>query len=339
MNSNTHIQKLRYPEYAHATGVASVVNMAQHLGSEEQLAYTFAQDKKLLQILARQNKVGKDCLLLTAGADAALHHISETFLYKGKMSIIPLPAFGRFEFHTKVTGAQAFFVAHSRFPYSFDLSNITQVAKAKNASVIFIANPNNPTGEMIRKEILLRFVNDNAQSLVVVDEVLIENDTDSIVSYSKNCKNLVVVKSLSKLYKIPGLRIGYMVAHPACIALIGKTVSPFAISSLSIHSARKILMDKKSLQAVKKSMVRARELLKRSVQLPITDTHASVCLVDAGTRKVSLYDYLKKHGILTVDARSFRGLGGVNAVRVVLTDVTNVKKLIKALQEYTNIAE
>lgn len=334
MKVNKHIQLMNYPEYANVSLVVKAVccNLSQHTGSKKIFDYAFSQDKKLIGLIARLENLKEEHILLTAGADAALHHIAETFLDLGKISIIPVPSFGRFEFHTKVIGAKAFFVKHTKFPYSFDLERVTSMAKAKNANIIFLANPNNPTGELISTERLRNFIEENKNSLVVIDEVLVENIQDSVSGFTNLYKNLIVIKSFSKLLEIPGLRIGYMLADKGLIKIISKTVSPYEISSLSMDIAKRILSDKKYLINIK-TRHDAREYLTKNLPLPLTNTNASVGLI-YGERNISLFDYLLKHGILTVNGKMFRGLERTNTVRITINNKKDIMKLINVIKKY-----
>ncbi len=334
MNINKHVQMLEYPEYADSFKTKKVrLNLAQHKGRDEECNYTLSQDKSLLRSIARIENLKKENILITAGADAALHHIAEVFLDDGKIAVIPTPSFGRFEFHVKVVGGKIVFVGHQTFPYSFDLDKITKVAKANQAEIILLANPNNPTGELIDKKRLERFIIENKQRLIAIDEVLVEDRKDSLGEFVNSYKNLVVVKSFSKLFGVPGLRVGYILANPQLVRLLSKTVSPYEISSLSLLTVKRILSDRKYIGKVKRELKKARNLLKEHLSFPLTNTSASLGLI-SGSGKTSLFDYLSKHGILTVEGRSFRGLENSNSIRIVINNVSDIKKLIRIIKKY-----
>lgn len=332
MNINKHIQQLDYPEYAGDSFGIPEVDLSRHVGRDDKFSYVLAQDKELIKQIAELENLKEENILITAGADAALHHIAETFLESGKTAIIPVPSFGRFEFHTKVVGARVVFVKHIKFPYSFDLERITRLAKEKNTDLIFLANPNNPTGELINKKRLKQFIKENAKRTVVIDEVLIEDIKDSI-GESVEYKNLIIVKSFSKLFGIPGLRIGYILANRYMLRMIRKTASPYEISSLSLYAVKEILLNRKYLIKTKVELKKARTLLKKELPLPVSNTEASIGIIDGGNRS-SLFDYLLKHGILTVDGRNFRGLEKTNTVRIIINSKKDIEKLIKTLKKY-----
>ena len=121
MHINKHIQKLDNPEYANMPIPNVKINLAQHAGKDKLDDYILSQDKDLITNISKMEGVKGENVLITAGADAGLHHVAETFLDRGKIAVIPTPSFGRFEFHVKSTGAESIFVHHARFPFSFDL--------------------------------------------------------------------------------------------------------------------------------------------------------------------------------------------------------------------------
>lgn len=333
MKINKHIQKLEYPEHVGRPSISINLDLSQHTGRAEETNYLLSQDKEVLVIIARREKLEKECILLTAGADAALHHIAETFLDKGKIAIIPVPSFGRFEFHTKVVGAKPFFVKHTQFPHSFDLERITKIAQDKKAEFIFLANPNNPTGELISKKRLKKFIQDNADSLIVIDEVLVEEEKDSLSELVNTYNNLVVIKSFSKIFGVPGLRIGYILANPQLRNIIGKTVSPYEISSFSLHFLKTLLSKNKDLNKRKRELRQTRDLLREELPFSLSNTGASVGLIKA-EKNNSLFEYLLKHGILTVDGKNFRGLEKTNMVRIIINSKKHIEKLIDIIKRY-----
>lgn len=337
MKVNEHIKRLEYPEYADSINIKIDYNLAQHKGRNKKYSYTLAQDSEVIDFIAKNEGLSKENISLTAGADTALHHIVETFLDEGKIALIPLPSFGRFEFHTKVSGSKVLFVKHIKFPYSFDLEEITKTAREKNASVIFLANPNNPTGELINKQRLKRFIKENRERITVIDEVLVEDTEDSVAGFVNKFKNLIVIKSFSKLFEIPGLRIGYFLANPYIQKMVRKTISPYELSSLSLFAFKKMLISKKQLSKTKSKLQKIRDLLKKQVSLPLTNTKASVVMIDGGMQNVSLYDYLLKNGILTIAGKNFRGLEQTNTVRAVISNLKDVKKLTTVLKNYKKI--
>lgn len=333
MKINKYIKNLDYPEYTNRSFASVKVNLAQHKGRDDEYNYMLSQDKELIRRIARLEHLREENVLLIAGADAALHHIAETFLDSGKTAVIPAPSFGRFEFHTKVVGAKVVFVKHSKFPYSFDLKRIEKMARKIKATVIFLANPNNPTGELINKTRIKKFIGKNDRCVIVVDEVLIEESRDSVAELVNVYKHLVVVQSLSKLLGIPGLRIGYLLASPELLRVLGKVVSPYEVSSLSLEAAKNLLSDRGYMSKRREEIKEARNLLKARIELPLTNTDASVGLIE-GLQGIPLFEYLRKHGILTVDGENFRGLEKTNTVRVVISSKKDIEKLVRVVKKY-----
>ena len=119
--------------------------------------------------------------------------------------------------------------------------------------IVFIANPNNPTGTLIQPKDLVQFVKKvSASVLVVIDEAYIEflEKPADMVSLIRSGKypNLLVTRTFSKIYGLAGLRIGYAVGHPELIAALEKIREPFNVNSLAQTAAIAALDDKEHVQ-------------------------------------------------------------------------------------------
>ncbi len=119
-------KNLEYPEYASAKEIKAKIDLSlseNEYHSERALErmkkftevnlYKLSQDQELLELISEKLRVKKESILITAGCDCALHHIAETFLEMEDKVVIPIPCFGRYEFHTKVCGGSLFL---STFP-------------------------------------------------------------------------------------------------------------------------------------------------------------------------------------------------------------------------------
>jgi histidinol-phosphate aminotransferase len=111
-----------------------------------------------------------------------------------------------------------------------------------DTTVVYLCNPNNPTGTYVATEDVRRFVAGLPQSvLVVVDEAYFEfverSDYRSMVKEAAEAPNLVVMRTFSKIYGLAGLRIGYLVGHPEVLAGLRRTQLPFTVTTLAQHAA------------------------------------------------------------------------------------------------------
>lgn len=338
---NKHILKLSYPEY----GGAKDKNIKLDLSTSENpvklkfksnidfSGYSFSQDPELIEKISFQCRANPKNILLTAGCDGALHHIAETLIDTCDEVLIPCPSFGRYEYHTKVLKGKPLFLHFDKFPFEFRIDKIIMEIQRKRPKLVFIANPNNPTGHYLEKEKIIQLLENAKETYIVLDEALIDylGEENSCADLIEQYPNLIVTRSFSKLYGMAGLRLGYMLANENLITEIAKTVSPFEVNNYAIDIAKQALGDiehkKMSREIVKSGL----DVLRQS-GIKITDTQTAIALIC----EENIYEYLKDHGIMTVSGENFRGLDK-NCARVCIKDTEIMKKVIKVLNQKLKI--
>lgn len=104
-------------------------------------------------------------------------------------------------------------------------------------NIIFLCNPNNPTGHLIKKDDILDLTRGLSDTLVVVDEAFMEFTSKpeqfSVIPYASEIENLIVVRSLTKLFGIPGIRLGFLVAHSKITEMLSAHKEPWSVNSLA----------------------------------------------------------------------------------------------------------
>lgn len=244
-------------------------------------------------------------------------------------------SFGRYEFHTKIMGGEPIFINFPGFPFEFDVHEIIKLSKKIKPKLLFLANPNNPTGHYIEKEKIINLVKNLKQTFIVIDESLIDylEPDASCVGLTKRFSNLIATRSFSKLYGLAGMRIGYLASNKNIIKQISKTISPFEACSFAITSAITVLDDYNHL---KKSKLLVEKNLKSIKSLPLKSTNSScsTILIECNTKR-HLHPFLLERKIRTVSCEHFRGLEKRNAVRINLAaSRKEIQKLCKALNKF-----
>lgn len=168
---------------------------------------------RLIETLAVKNNVRKDNILVAAGSTEVLDLILRYAASQQGNFVLAYPTYSYWSDPVVRMGLERKVV-----PLTKDKKmDLPAMLKAINGETkfVYVCNPNNPTGTVCDKDELLRFVNEaSKQTLVIVDEAYIDYTTQpSLVSESVQNKNLVVVKTFSKIYGLAGARIGYMIAH------------------------------------------------------------------------------------------------------------------------------
>ena len=350
---NRFVKDLEYPEYASTKRIKPKIDLSlsENIFTSKNVLnelkrvsykvneYKLSQDPELLDLISDKLSVKQENILITAGCDYALHHVAETFIEPGDKVVIPVPCFGRYEFHTKVCGGIPVLIKFSQPPNEIDLETVKKYVIESRAKIVFLGNPNNPTGHLIPKSEMKKFIDEMNETLVIVDEALIDAlpKNSSCVDLVDTYPNLIVTRSFSKFYGLAGMRIGYLVACEETIKHISKTVSPFEVSSLSIELAKIVLKDEEFHKQIREISKRSVEILKSESPLPVSNTSAAVALLYGENKIPDLYQKLLSHGILTVNGKAFRGLEDVNCVRITLHNGRYLKILIETLKEIISV--
>ena len=354
-----YLAELDYPEYAHAysrrkkpietrddlpildlslwgdtihPGMVEVIRKAMLSISK----YQESQDPELLAGMAARFGYPKKSISIVAGADDALRIAAQYCIRPGSRVLIPVPSFGRYEYHAYINEADIHYLRFDQYPYRIDVRKVAEYANKHNIECIFLANPNSPTGSAIPAE-EIKYLLESVTAAVILDEsLLIESKGSVSPKLLKEHENLFVCGSFSKLFSLAGVRIGYLVVNPKHQAAVGQLVSPFEVSVLGIALAKFVLQreewsDFKAAQ-IKKGIAKLRNFEHPSFR--VSETCAPIALLEyIGPSKQDLHEMLKKEGILTISGKNFRGLENANAVRIIIRNERDITQLLRRLQK------
>ncbi|PKM82818.1 MAG: histidinol-phosphate transaminase [Firmicutes bacterium HGW-Firmicutes-13] len=199
----------------------------------------------LREALALKLGVEIDNLIVGNGSDEILKLLAETFLEPGDEIIIAQPSFSEYEFVGKIMGAACIFVPLKDFTHDLEAMCRAVTDKTK---MVFICNPNNPTGTIVKKAEVEAFLKDlEPQVLVVFDEAYYEYVTDEqypeSLDYVGEGQNVITLRTFSKIYGIAGQRIGYGIAKPRLISALNRVREPFNVNTLAQVGALAALGD------------------------------------------------------------------------------------------------
>ena len=207
---------------------------------------------------------------------------------------------------------------------------------------MFICNPNNPDGSVLKIEELKDLLNENSNTHFVVDEAYNEftNAVKSALPLIKKYKNLTIVRSLTKTFAMPGLRLGYMVSGVNFIAEIVKLKMPWSVNSLAIASGEFIFNNYNKLSFDILALLKEVTVFKKAVNqidyLEVVEGGTTYFLVALKKNKkaAALKKYLvEEHQLLIRDATNFTGLKGEFIRLSVQVEFAN-NTLLNALKEW-----
>ncbi|MGV8092680.1 MAG: aminotransferase class I/II-fold pyridoxal phosphate-dependent enzyme [Mangrovibacterium sp.] len=282
----------------------------------------------LARRIEEKRNLTKGSVLITNGAVEAFYLLAASL--SKKRSLVYIPSFAEYTDACRAFKHDLKLCDHRTFP---DVS-------LNELDAVWIGNPNNPDGKLFDIQVLLAQITDNPDTLFIVDEAYAEFtlENNSIAGKACHLPNLAVVCSLTKRYAIPGIRLGYLVSHPARVNEIQQHIMPWRINSLAIEAGMFCLSEKF------RDEFDIHELLKESkrVQAEINkikgfkaEPSETLFFLVKGPVKTS---YLKQmlardHKILIRDASNFPGLSGYH-FRISIQTPEENDILIRVLKEW-----
>src|SRR5688572_4009252 len=200
---------------------------------------------ELKQALARRYGVDMASIVLGNGSNDVLELVALAFLGPGRAAVFSQHAFAVYPLATQARGARAIVVPARA--YAHDLEAMAK-ALDDETYVVWVANPNNPTGTFARHEEVEAFLRRIPERVLVVldeayNEYLPPDLRGDTVRLLKRHPNLVVTRTFSKAYGLAGLRVGYALAHASVADVMNRVRQPFNVNSIALAAARSALDD------------------------------------------------------------------------------------------------
>jgi histidinol-phosphate aminotransferase len=284
--------------------------------------------------LARYFGVSADELLLSNGTDEALHLIADTFLESGDSVLLVEPTFAMYRFYSELAGSriQALrYDANLRFP----MTEVVRALRTRSApKIFFLANPNNPTGNVLEPAQLRRILKAAGKTLVVVDEAYFEYSGVTILPWIRRHTNLVVTRTFSKAAGLAGLRIGCIFAARELAAGFRKAQSPYPVNIAALVAARAAVRYRADMRRTLREFRRNRAELRRGLKrlgIRFFPSAANFILLNLGDRAKSVVASLARAGTLIRDRSS--DFGGEGYVRITVGTFAQTRRVLSQLKE------
>ncbi len=269
------------------------------------------------------------------GSNEIIELAVRTFLGPGDEAVMALPSFVVYSMIVQAAGGKSVIVPLKEWRH--DLEAMASKISGKTR-IVFIANPNNPTGTINTKaemDAFMKKVPDDV--LVVVDEAYYEYvsspDYADSMKYFKQDRNILILRTFSKIYGLAGLRIGYGIANAPAITEMNKVRQPFNINSLAQEAALAALKDKTHILKVKKTNERGKKHLYKelkAMKIQYVPTEANfIYIILENTAAAGLHDDLLKLGVIVRPM-------GPKELRITIGLPKENKRLIEALRKIQN---
>jgi histidinol-phosphate aminotransferase len=322
--------KLRLDFNENTTGCSPAVRRALAKLTTKQLAM-YPEYQTPTRRIARYFGVHPEELLLTNGGDDALRVFFDTFVESGSSILICEPTFPMYRYYAEIYGARIS-VLHYGSEMEFPLEGVI-AALRKRPRVLFIANPNNPTGTLLQKKELRRIFKGATHTAVVIDEAYAEFSGFSVVRWIKDYPQLFVARTFSKGTGLAALRLGAVIACKESLALVRRAMPPFPVNLAALVAAEAALGDSKTMLGYLNEVKRLRVALATELKKLSVKTYLSAgnfLLANFGPSGPKLFRTLEKRGILLRERGRDIGPG---FVRISIGTSSEMKRLLKTIRK------
>ena len=282
--------------------------------------------------LSERLGVAPDRLIFGAGADEILEILAKTFLGSGDEAIFAWPSFAMYPLIVQGMGANPIAVALDA-NFTHDLDAMLR-AVTPRTRLMFVCNPNNPTGTSVGAEAFDAFVDALPEDVVLaVDEAYVEYarraDFPDALSWVERRPGTIVMRTFSKIYGLAGLRIGYGVGDAELVSYLQRARHPFNVNRLAEVAALAAIDDQEHVKKTLELNGSGIDYLTRELEslgLEVTPTDANFLLVRIGA---SIYGELLKCGVIV---RPMQAFGLPDHVRISVGLPEENERLVKALR-------
>ena len=297
--------------------------------------YPEATSRILREKLAYRLKINKEMIIVGNGADDVIDLVGMAFINEGDEVITGGITFPAYENAVKIMGGKLISVKLKKFTY--DVEGIVQRINERT-KIIFICNPNNPTGTIVTKEEVNNFIKNVPKDVVVVfDEAYYDYVEDknypNSVSHALEERNVIVLRTFSKIAGIAGVRVGYGIAKQELVSYLRRVVNPFTTNRLAQVAALASLDDEEHYRKVLRSNQEGKKYLYKELKelgLFYIPTEANFIFIDLKTNANVIFEKLLKKGVIIRPGKTW---GCPNFIRVTIGTAYENKRFIKALKE------
>ena len=300
--------------------------------------YPEGSSRVLREKIAHKLNLDKEMIIIGNGADNIINLIGMAFINEGDEVVTGEITFPAYETITKIMGGKLIVVKLENF--RFDLEEIIQRIN-KKTKIIFLCNPNKPTGTIVEKEEVTYFMKKVPREVIVVfDEAYYDyvedKDYPDTLSYVLEGKNVIITRTFSKIAGIAGVRVGYGIARPELIGDLRRVVNPFTTNRLAQVAALPSLDDEEHYRKVLKTNQEGKKYLYKELKelgLFYVATEANFIFIDLKEDSEIIFEKLLKKGIIIRPGKTW---GCPNFVRVTIGTAYENQKFILALKEVIN---
>jgi histidinol-phosphate aminotransferase len=286
----------------------------------------------LCNALAQKHEISPDNIIIGNGSNEIIELLGHAFLKPGDAILTSEHAFVAYKIVARIFGAETIEAPSHNYGHNLDAILAAITARTE---LIFLANPNNPTGTLLSADAIEQFMLRVPPHLIVIfDEAyyeFVDNPSDTI-SYMREGRNIITLRTFSKIHGLASLRVGYGVARPELIQVLQKTRQPFNVNGIAQAGALAGLADQTHQRETKRVVDEGRSFLESefaAMKLQFIPSAANFVLVNVGDGAAIFRAMLRQKVIV----RAMSGYSLPQWVRVSVGTMEQNRKCIAALRQ------
>jgi histidinol-phosphate aminotransferase len=320
--------KLRLDFNENTVGCAPPILKAVRKLTAEQVAM-YPEYESTIRWMARWFGLRRNEVTISNGADGGLRQIVDTFVDRGSEALLVEPTFPMYRFYLGIADAKIHTIRYDEdmaFPLAAALLALKRAPRA-----MFLANPNNPTGTLLKLAEIRKLIERAPRTLFVIDEAYYEFSGVTVLPWIRRYPNLVVVRTYSKAAGLAGLRLGCLLACPEVTSLLARTFEAFSVNAAALAAAKAASLHRAAIRNYAREVIRSREFVAMALSklgVRVYPSAGSFLLADFGIRAPWVVKKLAARGILLRPI----GSGGPGFVRITMGTMPQMEQLLRALK-------
>ena len=325
------LNRIRLDFNENTSGCSPAVTRALASLTPKQLAM-YPEYQAATKDLARYFGVRAGELMLTNGGDEALRVFFDAFVEERGAILICEPTFPMYRYFAEIAGAR---VNAGRYRQDMSFPMVDMLAALrKKPRVLFIANPNNPTGTLLERGELRRILQVCTNTAIVVDEAYAEFSGVSAVSLIREYPHLFVTRTFSKAAGIAALRLGAVIARKSSLDILRRAMPPFSVNLAALVAARAAVRDRAAMRRYILQVRTTRAWLAAELGglgVAVCPSAGNFLLANFGPRGPKLFKHLERRRILLRERSDQIGPG---FVRITIGTPAEMRQLMNAIRRH-----
>jgi histidinol-phosphate aminotransferase len=293
--------------------------------------------EELRAAIAKHLRIPAESIIPTQGSDQGIDLLCQVFLRQEDRALIVGPTYAYYELRAAIAEAQCVQVSMNE---DLSLPVESVLSQGKDAAVVFVCSPNNPTGNQFSASDIMRLC-DGFSGLVVLDEAYVDFAQESLVREVLHRRNLAVLRTFSKAFGLANLRLGFIIANPEWASFfLNRVQYPYPVSSLIASIASQLLQEfeliENGLKSLRNERTRLLEELRKIKGVEALDSQANFILANLPIEAGKAHRQLLERGIATKEVGQVLNLP--NCIRVTVGTREMNLSFLESLSKVLNYA-